>query len=630
MIRFSFCFLIGCVLLAFVSCGKKQGASSLIPVENFFVKPEKSNFKLSPDGSRIAYLGIDDHCKNIFILDLNDRRKSKQLTYQSDMNVQYFFWASDSMLVFSNAHSSTDSLRMYAIGVDNEVQKQIIPTKKAKLRWLAPQKLMDDYLLVSLNDRDSSVFDLYKVFVDGRAPQLVTQNPGNVSNWFASPDGKVRLAVTSDSVQESLLYRAGEQDPFKQVAVTDYQTIIEPIGFVKNSSTNIYALSNKNRDKLALVEYNCTTGDEERVIYSNEEVDLESSGYSHYLQELIYSSYTIDRGEKYFFNTTFKKQFENLSTQFKGQSIDIIDTDNAMQNWIVRIATDVNPGGIYHYDVRTNEAHLLSETNPKLGETPLAPKQAINFQSRDGLTLHGYLTYPATGGKDDLPVVVLVHDGPYRRETANYDPEVQFLANRGYLVFQLNYRGSSGYGKKFWAAGFKQWGGKIQTDIIDGVTWLIHQGIVDKNKVAIMGTGFGGYSALHAATYNSSFYKCAISMSGYTNLFTYLKEIPPYQQQYAKLFYKIIGNPVKEYDMFKAISPVFHADKVKIPVLFAQGGKDAYSSLMDANQFVQRLKNNNIPVRYLYREEEGRRFRNEENVVNYYQEVETFLKEYLK
>jgi len=272
---------------------------------------------------------------------------------------------------------------------------------------------------------------------------------------------------------------------------------------------------------------------------------------------------------------------------------------------------------------------LLVDINPKLLKAKLSPKQSVRYQSRDGLTIHGFLTYPNTEERKDLPVVVLVHDGPNRRESVDFDAEVQFLANRGYLVFQLNYRGSVGYGRKFWTAGFKEWGGKIQSDIIDGVTSLIHQGIVDKRRVAIMGTGFGGYSALHAATYNSSFYRCAVSMSGYTNLFTYFKEIPPYQQQYVRLFYNIIGNPTKEYEMFKAISPVFHADRVKIPVLFAQGGSDRYSSLTDANQFVQKLKNNKVPIKYIYREEEGRRFKSEENIINYYQEVETFLRTYL-
>lgn len=618
-----------CLFLVSVSCGNKQNASELIPIEDFFVKPERSNFKISPDGHRIAYLGFDDHCKNIFVLDLEDESKSKQLTYQSDMNVQYFFWASDSLIVYSNSHSPSDSLRIFGISVDSEKATALLPVKDARLRWLTPHTLHGDYLLATLNDRDSTAFDLYKVFVDGSAPELLTRNPGNISKWFSSPDGKVRLAMTNDSVQESILYRATENEPFRQVTTTDYQTSIRPLGFVKGSTTHIYALSNLHRDRLSLVEYDVSKGVEERLIFENEQVDLEFAGYSDDLQELIYSQYTINKVKRHFFNSTFQQYFEKLSAKFDHQSIDIIDTDTSLRHWIVKVYTDVHAGGIYYYDVLGNTATLLEEMNPKLSDVTLSAKEPVSFQSRDGLTLHGYLTYPQTGRRKQLPVVVLVHDGPYRREKSRFDAEVQFLANRGYLVFQLNYRGSSGYGKKFWAAGFKEWGGKIQADMIDGVTWLIHQGIVDKNRVAIMGSGFGGYSALHAATYNSSFYKCAISMSGYTNLFTYFREIPPHHQQYVRLFYNIIGNPSSEYKMFKAISPVFHADKVKIPVLFAQGGRDRFSSLTDANQFVQRLKNNNVPIKYIYREEEGRRFRSEENIINYYQEVEIFLKKYL-
>lgn len=616
-------------LLTSISCGERQHENKLIPVEDFFVKPEKSNFRISPDGKKIAYLGVDDHCRNIFVLDLTDKRKSKQLTYQSAMNVQYFFWASDSTIIYSDSHSPTDSLRIYGISVDDEKAVSLLPVKMARLRWLQPQRLYGDYLLASLNDRDSSVFDLYKIFVDGRHPQLITRNPGNVLNWFPSPDGQVRLAITSDSVQESILYRASDKNAFTQVATSDYQTLIQPLGFVKNEKDIVYALSNFGRDKLSLVEYNIAKGEEERLLYGNSEVDLEPYGYSDNLQEMVFSQYTTDKTEKLFFNKEFQQHFQALSKQFKEQSVDIVDTDTSLTQWIVKIYTDINAGGIYHFDVKTQKATLLSEMNPKLTKTVLSSKEPIRFQSRDGLTIHGYLTYPLHSEKKDLPVVVLVHDGPNRRESIDFDSEVQFLANRGYLVFQMNYRGSSGYGKKFWAAGFREWGGKIQSDIIDGVTTLIHQGIVDKKRVAIMGTGFGGYSALHAATYNSSFYKCAISMSGYTNLFTYLKEVPPYQQQYVRLFYNIIGDPSKEYEMFKAISPVFHADRVKIPVLFAQGGNDRFSSLTDANQFVQKLKNNNIAVKYIYREEEGRRFKSEENIINYYQEVEAFLKAYL-
>ncbi len=623
------CFAIATFCISF-SCRDSKKSGELIPIEDFFVKPERTNFRISPDGKKIAYLGIEDHCRNIFILDLVNEKQSKQLTHQSDQNVQYFFWASDSTIVFSNTQAPTDSLRLYSIAVASEETKLLLAMKPSRLRLLSPQKSYGNYLLASINTRDSTVFDLYRIYLDGSGPQLVTQNPGNISNWYMSPDGKVRMAVTSDSVQEAILYRPTEEDPFAQVAITDYQTQIRPLGYVKNSLTNIYALSNDNRDKLVLVEYNTSTGKEERVIYSHDEVDLEPAGYSSGLQQLVYSQYTLDKKEIHIFHEGFAKSFAKLSRKFKDQSVDVLDVDTSLNHWIVKIYTDVNAGGIYHYDVYKDRTELLTEINPKLSDVNLMPKQPISFNARDGLTLHGYLTYPAQGPRGKLPVVVLVHDGPYRRESIDFDAEVQFLANRGYLVFQLNYRGSSGYGKQFWAAGFKEWGGKIQTDIIDGVTWLIHQGIVDKDRVGIMGTGFGGYSALYASIYNSSFYRCAISMSGYTNLFTYFKEIPPHHQQYVKLYHNIIGNPAKEASMFKAISPVFHADKVKIPVLFAQGGRDRFSSLTDANQFVQKVKNSNTAIKYIYREEEGRRFRNEENMIYYYQEIEAFLAQYLK
>ena len=613
-----------------VGCKNSSSKDKLIPIEDFFVKPEKTNFKISPDGKKIAYLGLEDHCRNIFVLDLVDESRSKQLTYQSDMNVQYFFWVSDSMLVYSNAHSPMDSLRIFSISVSTEKSIALLPTQSTRLRWLSPQISYGNYLLASLNSRDSTVFDLYKIYLDGTKPELVTKNPGNILHWIASPDGKVRLATTSDSVQESILYRASEAEAFKQVAITDYQTLIRPLGYVKNSLTNIYALSNDNRDKLALVEYNTTEGKEERVVYSHDKVDINPSGYSPYLQKLVYSQYIVNNKELHFFDADLAHKFQRLSAQFEKQTLDILDTDTSLNHWIVKVSTDVDAGSIYYYDAETNHITLLSDLNPKLKSMALQPKEPITFQARDGLTLQGYLTYPLGGKRNGLPVVALVHDGPNRRESMDFDAEAQFLANRGYLVFQLNYRGSSGYGKQFWAAGFKEWGGKIQSDIIDGVTWLIHQGIVDKNRVGIMGAGFGGYSALHAATYNSSFYKCAISMSGYTNLFTYFKEIPPYQQPYVRLFHNIIGDPVREADMFKAISPVFHADKVGIPVLFVQGGRDRFSSLTDANQFVQKVKNNNTPIRYIYREDEGRRFRSEENMITYYQEVEDFLAKYLK
>jgi len=600
-----------------------------IPVEDFFATPERTAFKLSPDGKRIAYLGIDHHCQNIFIMGTEDERPPEQLTYQTDRNVHHFFWASDSVLVLDHVRAPTDSLRLYAVSAISGRTWPLLRMKPARLRLLHPRKSYGSYLMAAINARDSSVFDLYRIHLAGSPPELVSQNPGNIADWFMSPDGRARLAVTNDSVRQAILYRPREEAPFAQVALTDYQTQIRPLGYVKNSLTNIYALSNAGRDKLALVEYNTATGREERVIFRHEQVDLEPGGYVPEVQELLFSPYTLDRREMHLLHPGFGKSFNRFCRKFEGQSVDVLDVDTSLTRMIAKVYTDVNAGGTYYYDATTDRVRLLSEMNPKICEANLMPQKPVAFHARDGLPLSGYLTYPQGGKRENLPVVVLVHDGPYRRESIAYDAEVQFLASRGYLVFQPNYRGSAGYGKRFWAAGFREWGGKIQTDIIDGVTWLIHRGIADRDRVAIMGTGFGGYSALHASIHHSSFYRCAVSMSGYVNLFTYFKEIPPHQHQHVLTYHDIIGDPVREADMFKAISPLFQADRVKIPVLFAQGGRDRFSTPADANRFVHRVRNGKTPIRYIYRADEGRKFRNEENRVHYYQEVEAFLAQYL-
>ncbi|MGM1429155.1 S9 family peptidase [Sphingobacterium lactis] len=616
-------------LLVLVSCEEKQSNQKIVPIEDFFVKPERTSFKLSPDGSKIAYLGEHDHCKNIFILDLQKPDSSKQLTYQVNLNVQHFFWLDDQRIIFSNTQSSADSLRLFHIDIKTEKRQALLKPEKAKLRWVGPIKAHNGSLLVGMNSRDSSLFDLYRVFLDGRPKELVAKNPGNVMNWIGSPDGVVRIALTSDSVQETLLYRRAERDPFKEVMVNDFETLFYPIGFVKGSTDHIYAFSNRNRDRMALVEFDASTGQELRNIHENKRGDLSIEGYSHNLQEMVYVSSFADKYQKEVFNASYREVYQELKKKFKDSEISFLDVDKQQEGFVVRVFSDIHAGETYYYNRRTKVLDLLNEENPKLKNIPFNPMEEVEFLSRDNKNIHAYITYPK-GRKKNIPVVVLVHDGPNRRAEWGFDPEVQFLANRGYAVFQVNYRGSIGYGKDFWSAGFKEWGGKIQSDITDGVAWLIHQGIADKNRIAIMGTGFGGYSALYAAAFNPSLYKCAISSSGYSNLFTYFREIPPHLKHYVQLFYRIIGNPESESELFQSISPIFHADKVRIPVLFFQGGLDKYSSVTDANQFVGKLKGNGIPVRYFFKKDEGKRFKNEENIVEYYMEIENFLGEYLK
>ncbi|MGJ1410321.1 S9 family peptidase [Sphingobacterium thalpophilum] len=609
--------------------GCRQHHADPIPINHFFSTPEKSSFKISPDGRYIAYIGIDNHCKNIYLIDLQHQDSSKQLTYQNDINVKSFVWNSSSKISFLTEQSSQDSLRLYAVDIKTDKIWPLIKPVRARFRWVHATVSADGSFIAGINDRDSSLFDLYRIYLDGRPRELVLQNPGNMSSWIVSTDGQVRLAIANDSVQQSVLYRTSEKESFKEIVRCDVESSFTPLGYQDSAQSVIYALSNINRDKLALVSYDLSHQRELGELFSHKEVDMSPGGYFSEQNRLLFVNYTTSRQGRHFFDVATKKKYDQLAEQIEGFEFQVLNTDVSGDRIIIKTYTDVNPGGIYFYDFRTKKLTKLADNNPDLKDKELSPNEFVTYKARDGQQITGYLTYPVHSNRKNLPMVVLPHDGPNGREVWGFDNEAQFLANRGYLVFQMNYRGSTGFGKKFWTAGFKEWGGKIQDDITDGVKWLIKEGIADGNRIAIVGKGFGGYSALHAACFNSDLYKCAASYSGYTNLFTYFRDIPPYFKSYVQKMYQIVGNPIREGELFKNISPVFHSDKVRIPVLLAQGGKDRFSSVTDANQFVQKLKNNHIPVQYFLKEDEDRTFKKDENVFGYYNELERFLAKYL-
>lgn len=613
------------MVTSFCACHSHEGET--IAFQDFFVKPERTSFKVSPDGRYIAYIGIEDHCRNIFLLDTEVPDSSKQLTYQKDMNVQYFFWATKDSLVYSNNQSPKDSLRLFTLDIHTEKSSILLNPSRNELRWVQPTKAINGSILAQMNLRDSTIFDLYRIPLDGTGAQLVERNTNQMSTWMASMDGKVRLALSSDSVEDKVWFREDEDKPFVNVLKTDFISTIVPLGPSKDNISSFYALSNIGKDKSGLILIDFKSGDQ-TVIAENEKVDLNKEGYLFSRGEMIYTSDFENKKQIKVLNKELKTIYDKIHTKYADYSIDLVDVDANFNIVIFKIYTDVDPGQYLYYSSKTGQIKELITINPELKDKKFSPMESVSYFSRDGKIINGFLTYPLQK-KSKYPVVVLVHDGPNYRDNWGFNQEVQFLANRGYAVFQVNYRGSTGFGKKFVESGYKQWGGEIQNDINDGVTWLIHQGIADKNRIAIMGTGFGGYSALYAACFNPTLYKCAIASSGYTNLFTYLKEIPPYYKQYLEMYYKIIGDPTKEYDLFKATSPLFHTEKVKMPILMFQGGRDRYNSITDVNQFVQKIKNNGGNIQYTYFEEEGRRLKNEENIITYYHQIEIFLKQNL-
>lgn len=326
----------------------------------------------------------------------------------------------------------------------------------------------------------------------------------------------------------------------------------------------------------------------------------------------------------------YERIYKAILNKLPNQEIKITDKDSSEQNFIIKAYTDINPGAYYIYNVRQKKLKKLSDVNLDIDPANMCEMQPISYKTRDGLTIHGYLTLPLGKRKKNLPCVVLPHQGPSTRNAWEYVPEVQFLANRGYAVLQMNFRGSTGYGKAFENAGFKQWGAKMQNDIFDGVQWLINEGVANPNQIGVFGYGFGGYSALNQAINHPETYKCAASYSGYINLFTYIKGFPAYFKPYKLMLNEIVGNPETDIDYLKSASPVFQIEKIKTPILIAQGGKDSKVNVNETNQFVKELRKRNVQVNYILNENETQLFKDVDNKLTFYTQLANFLDNHLK
>jgi len=610
------------VLLALVSCSF-EGTVERIPIENFFSGPIKTSFLVSPDGKFISYLKPDNNRIHIYV-ETWDGKNTTQLTCDSNRSISNYFWASNNEILYLKSGAEDKDAGLFAVKIDGTNKRELLPFNYAKIRLITTGCTFNDQVLVALNRRDSTVFDAYRLNIQSGKLSLLLQNPGNITKWYSDPSGKLRMAIASDGVNETLLYRDSENKKFSPVLTNNFKTSILPVAFSANNSF-IYALSNNNRDKMALVELDCKTGEEHRTIYSNPDVDVSEAIYSVNKGKLTYAGYETWKKERHYLDESVKSMFNELEKLLPNTEIRVSSSDSAEKKFIVRTYTDQNPGSFYQYTINENKLVKLSDVNPSLVVDDMAEMKPISFKTRDSLLVNGYLTLPKGSTKKNLPVVVMPHGGPDSRSSWGYNSEVQFLANRGYAVFQVNFRGSKGYGKKFWTAGFKEWGGKMQDDITDGVGWLISENIADPSRIAIYGSSFGGFSALHGLITQTDLYRCGASHSGFTNLFTYLKDIPPYFRPYQQMFYETVGNPETDADYFREVSPVFHTDKIKVPVLIAQGAKDPRVNMNETNQFVKELKKRNVPVTYILKEDEGHFFRNINNRLEFYKELELFL-----
>lgn len=599
-----------------------------IPLRDFFRNPEKTGFQLSPDGQYLAYLAPYAQRMNIHVQHLATQAVTR-VTSVEDRDISGFAWVSDARLVYMRDFGGDENFHLLATNIDGSNDVDLTPFEGVRAQLIDDLKDDEVHVIVGLNKRLPQIFDPYRLNVHTGELTIIAENPGNITSWMTDHEGKLRLAIATDGVNESILYRATEADDFEVKVTTDFKETLTPLFFTFDNQ-NIYAASNLGRDKTAIVEYDIAAQREVRELYTHPDVDVTTLMYSRKQKVLTAIAYTTWKREYHFLSETRAKLQARLERELTGE-VAIVSSNKAEDELLIRTYSDRSLGAYYHYSVATDALRLITKVGEWLPEDALAEMKPITYTSRDGLTIHGYLTLPKGVEPQGLPVVVNPHGGPWVRDNWGFNPEVQFLANRGYAVLQMNYRGSTGYGRAFWEASFKKWGLEMQNDITDGVQWLIQKGIADAERVAIYGGSYGGYATLAGITLTPEVYACAIDYVGVSNLFTFMNTIPPYWEPFRAMLYEMVGNPEDPTDKarMEATSPVFHVDKIQAPLLIAQGAKDPRVAQAESDQVVAALRERGIEVQYLLKENEGHGFRNEENRFEFYEAMETFLAAHL-
>lgn len=599
-----------------------------IALEDFFRKPTKASFEPSPNGEHLAFLQPWENRMNIFV-QLKGEADAVQITHETEQDIRSFGWLTDSRLLYMLDTGGDENYRLYAVDLDGTNTIELTPYENTVSIPLDLLKNNEQEILIQMNKRDPRIFDVYRLNVHTAELTLVAENPGNITGWLTDHQGAVRLATATEGDKSLLLYRETENDEFRIVQTTNYNERFQPLLFAYNDSAHIYALSNVGRDKTALVEFDLDTGHVLDTLFEHEEVDVSGVLSSDKQQKLLGTVYVTDKTQYHFFDQSRAQLQQNLEKKLPNYEIDVLSISPDETTVILLASNDKSRGTYYSYSVQTDELTVLAELNPWLKEEQLADMKPIQYTARDGLTIHGYLTLPKGIEAKQLPVVINPHGGPWARDRWGYNPEVQFLASRGYAVLQMNFRGSTGYGREFLDAGNKQWGQAMQDDITDGVQWLIDQGIADPERVAIYGASYGGYAALAGVTFTPDLYAAGVSYVGPSNLFTLLDSLPPYWEPERRTFHERMGHPVEDKDLLQEVSPLFHVDQITAPLFIAQGANDPRVKQAESDQIVAALQERGVQVPYMLKANEGHGFRNQENVFDFYRALENFLGLYL-
>ncbi|MBX7231086.1 MAG: prolyl oligopeptidase family serine peptidase [Bdellovibrionales bacterium] len=600
--------------------------------------PSLQQPRLAPEGDYLAFLKpLNDHY-NLFIK-APLQGEEIPLTSFSDQDIQEYEWQDRETIVFSQDKNGDHLYHLYRLNIHSKETVNLTPEAQGQTYWLKnpfPSASAHSNEITYLSHHlNSGQFNVYRVNIKTLKTKLILDNKEGLSGFILDHNGRLRLAQKIHANHTEILYRPGESTPFKNILTYDLKQKFIPLMFTPDN-LNILALSQIDHDKATMVEFDPRRKKVTRIIYQHPNRDLTPNIIYSAKQKKIMAINIIDWKNEYaFFDAEMENLFDRLSEK-EGQShIELLNFNKSEDQFLFSVQSDQKPTKYYLY--ANNDFNFVGEEFPNLNNISLSSTRPIQLQSRDGRTLYGYVTLPSKLIPQQLPFIIFIHDAKlspdsafWGRDSWEYNPVVQWATLLGYGVLQINYRGSSGYGKRFSNLAHRQWGSGIQNDISDGYDWLIKQGLAHPKKVALMGQGFGGYLALMSAIKEPQNYACVLSLSGITNWVSFLKNLNPYQKLFQDRWYALVGHPKKDLDYLKKISPSSISQKINLPVFLAHGKNNPMISFEESQQLYKLLQGRVSDLTYLLKEEEGEFFSKEENRKELFSAMERTLKNCVK
>jgi dipeptidyl aminopeptidase/acylaminoacyl peptidase len=606
----------------------------LIPRQVLFGNPERVSPRISPDGTRLAWIAPHQDVLNVWVAPVSaehgvDWPAATVVTDDSDRGIRMFAWAHDGRhLLYLQDSGGDENWRLHDVDLQTMQRRDLTPFDGVQTQFVAMERKFPAELLIGLNRDNAQLHDVYRLdLVTGELTKEV-ENFG-VVGWEADAQMVVRAAAAPqpDGGYTLLVRDDADSDwrPLLTVASDDALTSA-PIAFSEDGRS-LLGISSVGAQTGRLVRIDIATGATE-VLAEDPEADVQGVRLHPDTREPQIVTLLKDRSEYLVLDPAVAADLEAIRALHPGDPT-FEDADDADTTWLIGFTNDAGPVSYFSYDRASRTGRFLFEARPELSRFELAAMEPFSFTARDGLTVHGYASFPPGADRTGLPTVVNVHGGPWVRDVWGYHPEAQWLANRGYLCIQVNYRGSTGYGKSFVNAGDREWGGRMHDDLVDAVAYAVSQGWTDPARVAIYGGSYGGYAALVGAAFTPEVFCCAVDIVGPSNLKTLIETIPPYWAPMVAQFHRRVGDPAADADFLWSRSPLSRVHDIRIPLLIAQGANDPRVKQDESEQIVAALREAGIEHDYLLFPDEGHGFAKPENRLRFYAAAERFLARYL-